>query len=278
MSQRLTVCGLHKSFGCLEVLRDVGFTLDRSESLAVVGPSGCGKTTLLRILLGLESLDAGWFSQTLDRTGYLPQGAQLFPWKRVMENIELPLQLQGVRRKIRRAAVRAHLSVFGLEGFERSYPYELSGGMQQRVALLRAVSAGARTLLLDEPFGALDTVTRQRLQDWLLEVLARVRCSLVFVTHDLEEAVVLAQRIVVLSERPAEVLGEISVKLSSQERSDRLSEAFLRARQSLVDLILSRSSGRRGVDAAVEGVQEQGTPAGRSIVVSKGANEDDLLA
>jgi len=242
VSTALKVTGLAKRFGDLEVLRDIDFTLGEAESLAILGPSGCGKTTLLRILLGLEAADAGSFSPTLDRTGYLPQGSLLFPWKRAMENIELPMQLQGLAREERRSRIRSHLSIFGLEGFESSYPFELSGGMRQRVALLRAVMAGARTLILDEPFGALDTVTRHRLQDWLVGVIDQLACSVIFVTHDLEEAVVLSHRVLVLSERPASILGRLKSELSSQDRTDRMSSKFLHTRSALVDLIVSKES------------------------------------
>jgi ABC-type nitrate/sulfonate/bicarbonate transport system ATPase subunit len=234
--------GLTKRFGELEVLRNVAFTLDEGECLAILGPSGCGKTTLLRILLGLESADSGSFSRPLDRSGYLPQGSLLLPWKRVMENIELPMQLLGMSREERRTKIQAHLSIFGLEGFESAYPFELSGGMQQRVALLRAVMAGARILILDEPFGALDTVTRHRLQDWLAGTIEHLACAMIFVTHDLEEAIVLAHRILVLSERPATILGQQTPMLSPADRVERFSRKFLDARQRLVTLILSGAS------------------------------------
>lgn len=242
MRNVVEVCSLAKRFGDLEVLRDVGFTLGEFESLAILGPSGCGKTTLLRILLGLEAADAGSLSQTLDRAGYLPQGSLLLPWKRVIENIELPLQLQGVSREKRREKIRSQLPVFGLGGFESAYPYQLSGGMRQRAALLRAVIAGAHTLILDEPFGALDTVTRHRLQDWLAGIIERLECAMIFVTHDLDEAVVLSHRILVMSDRPALILGQMEPELSEQERADRMSSGFLNTRAALVDLIVSKAA------------------------------------
>lgn len=242
MQPVLEAKGLAKRFGDLEVLRGISFTLDKGECLAILGPSGCGKTTLLRILLGLESADAGSFSRKLDRVGYLPQGTLLLPWKRVMENIELPMQLQGMDRDERRAQIRAHLPIFGLEGFESAYPFELSGGMQQRVALLRAVAAGARILVLDEPFGALDTVTRHRLQDWLAGTVEQLGREMIFVTHDLEEAIVLSHRILVLSERPASILGQQTPSLPPTSRINRLSLEFLDARHRLVDLIISGAS------------------------------------
>lgn len=242
MQPVLEAHGLTKRFGELEVLRNVAFSLNEGECLAILGPSGCGKTTLLRILLELESADAGSFSRPLNRAGYLPQGSVLLPWKRVIENIELPLQLQGVDQDERRARIHSHMDIFGLKGFEAAYPFELSGGMQQRVALLRAVMAGARILILDEPFGALDTVTRHRLQDWLTGTLEQLTCSMIFVTHDLEEAIVLAHRILVLSERPASILGQQTPVLSPENRINRLSPEFRNARQRLVELIVSGAS------------------------------------
>lgn len=242
MGIALEVHSLAKRFGDLEVLRDISFAVTEQESLAILGPSGCGKTTLLRILLGLEMADAGSISSPLDRAGYLPQGSLLFPWKRVMENIELPLQLRGVAKETRRAQIRPLLTTFGLGGFESAYPFELSGGMRQRVALLRAVTAGATTLILDEPFGALDTVTRHRLQDWLVRTIDQLTCSMIFVTHDLEEAIVLSHRTLVLSERPASIVGHISSDLLTSERIDRMCPRFLAARTSLVDLIVAKGS------------------------------------
>ena len=240
MGDVLQVTGLGKRFGSLEVLRDIGFKVSNEESLAVLGPSGCGKTTLLRILLGLEAPDVGSISNPLDRAGYLPQESRLFPWKRVFENIELPLLLQGASREDRRRMIRPLLTTFGLEGFESSYPHQLSGGMRQRVALLRAVIAGATTLILDEPFGALDTVTRHHLQDWLVETMEQLTCSMIFVTHDPEEAIVLSHRTLVLSKRPASVVGQITSALTAAERRDRMSLKFLDARATLVDLIVTQ--------------------------------------
>jgi ABC-type nitrate/sulfonate/bicarbonate transport system ATPase subunit len=159
-----------------------------------------------------------------------------------MENIELPMQLQGMGRAVRREQIRSRLGIFGLEGFESAYPFELSGGMQQRVALLRAIMAGARILILDEPFGALDTVTRHRLQDWMAGTLEQLGLAMIFVTHDLEEAIVLSHRILVFSERPASILGQQIPGLSSATRIDRLSPEFLDARQRLVELIVSGTS------------------------------------
>ncbi|MEN6368452.1 MAG: ABC transporter ATP-binding protein [Thermotogota bacterium] len=231
------VDGLEKSFGDLRVLGRVSFRVDEGEIVGILGPSGCGKTTLLRVLLGLESADAGVVATRLERAGYLPQDVLLFPWKTTMENAELPLELHGVRRDVRRARIRQELPRFGLEEFADAYPHEMSGGMRQRVALLRAVLTGSRTLVLDEPFGALDTLTRHRLQDWLSSLLEELDRTLLFVTHDLDEAVSLSRRVVVLSHRPAHVVGEVTVSLTRAERSNRLGRRVLAARDQVLSLL-----------------------------------------
>jgi ABC-type nitrate/sulfonate/bicarbonate transport system ATPase subunit len=237
VSELLRLRGVQKHFDTLEVLRDVSFFLSAGETVALLGPSGCGKTTLLRILLGLETADSGRIQGTVDRAGYLPQGGLLFPWKTVMENAELPLELQGVRRRERRRQVDVHLPAFGLVGFHTAYPNELSGGMQQRVALLRALMTGAPVLVLDEPFGALDVLTRQRMQNWLADLVGQWDRTLLFVTHDLDEAVSLSGRVVLLSDRPAVVLGERRIRLDRTARRDRLGQPFLDARDALSVMI-----------------------------------------
>jgi len=233
----LTIHGVRKRFGDLEVLRNVSLTLGEREAVALLGPSGCGKTTLLRILLGLETADAGTVAGPFDRAGYLPQDGRLFPWKTVMENAELAPQIRGVDRLERREAVTEQLPAFGLEGFEDAYPHELSGGMQQRVALLRAVMAGCPVLVLDEPFGALDVLTRHRMQDWLASLRSKLDRSILFVTHDIDEAVALADRVVALTARPGRVLGEQPIDLPQAQRSRRLDGPFLVVRDGVLALI-----------------------------------------
>jgi len=237
VSFALEAYGLSKSFGDLEVLRGVSLRVRAGDTVALLGPSGCGKTTLLRILLGLETESGGVLGGRLERSGYLPQGVLLLPWKTLIENVELPLRIAGMRRDERRRAVEARLPEFGLEGFAGAYPHQLSGGMKQRAALLRAVMTGASVLVLDEPFGALDTHTRHRLQDWLSSLVARLDRTMLFVTHDIDEAVALARRVAALTDRPARVLGERAIDLSQEERRDRLGRAFLAARDTLLDLI-----------------------------------------
>jgi len=239
---RVAVRGIRKRFGDLLVLQDVSFCVEDGESVALLGPSGCGKSTLLRILLGHERCDAGTTEGALDGAGYLPQGGQLFPWKTTAENAELPLTIRRVSSGERRRRVQELLPAFGLAGFEAAYPSELSGGMAQRAALLRAVVSGAPLLILDEPFGALDTITRHRLQDWLAELRGNLGRSMLFVTHDLEEAIALADRVILLTERPATIRGELAVRLSACDRTSRLSRGFLVHKDALMDMVTERNS------------------------------------
>ncbi len=228
--------GVEKRFGSLPVLRNVSLSVVAGALKKKIGPSGCGKTTLLRILHGLETSDAGTV-EAAPRAGYLPQDGLLLPWKTVLANAELPLELRGVSAAERRTRIQEALPAFGLDGFEKAYPHELSGGMRQRAALLRAVLTGSPILILDEPFGALDTLTRHRLQEWLADTIRRLARAMLFVTHDLEEAVVLSERLVLLSPRPAVVLGESRVSLSAEERRNRLGLAFLATRDRALALL-----------------------------------------
>ena len=181
----------------------------------MVGPSGCGKTTLLRVCAGLLPPWSGtvqvFGGSPRGKTSYMPQGDSLLPWRTALGNILAALEVDGrpTAQAINRA--RECLTQFGLGGFERSYPFELSGGMRQRVALLRAFLAQREILLLDEPLGALDALTRAELQDWLFSVWKSLRKTVVLVTHDVEEALLLSDRIFVLSARPAKVIAEFSV-------------------------------------------------------------------
>jgi putative hydroxymethylpyrimidine transport system ATP-binding protein len=218
----LSVHEISKSFHTrelsLKALEKVCFTVDQGEFVTIIGPSGSGKSTLFNILAGLLEPDEGSI-QCRDgepagcKMGYMPQRDLLLPWRRVIDNATLPLEAAGVSRKAAREQVGEHLESFGLTEFSRSYPGELSGGMRQRAALLRTVSTGRQTLLLDEPFGALDAITRRQMQDWLLDLHRELHRTVLFITHDVDEAVYLADRVIVLGPRPGRVIGELTVPL-----------------------------------------------------------------
>jgi ABC-type nitrate/sulfonate/bicarbonate transport system ATPase subunit len=202
-------------------LAGIDLTVRRHEVLAVVGPSGCGKSTLLELMAGLQEPDEGTVSAlgATDAAGrraacaYMPQRDLLLPWRDALANAALALECQGVPRSEARRRAEPPFDRFGLADFERAQPSELSGGMRQRVAFLRTLLPGRPVLLLDEPFGALDSITRASMQRWLAEALAQEPRTVLLVTHDVEEALFLADRVAVLSQRPGRVVAEIDVDL-----------------------------------------------------------------
>lgn len=197
-------------------LRDLNLKVDAGEFLAVVGPSGCGKTTLLRVLAGLERAASGRASIRSDNpdrpdTALVFQQAGLFPWMSVLENIAYGMRMRGIPGKQRYATATRWMERVGLGRFADAFPQQLSGGMQQRVGLARAFAYDAEVLLMDEPFGALDAQTRLSLQTMLLELWRDTDTTVIFVTHSIEEALVLADRIVVMSARPGRILERFTV-------------------------------------------------------------------
>jgi NitT/TauT family transport system ATP-binding protein len=206
--------------GSLPVLVDVSFDLARDEFVCLVGPSGCGKSTLLHILSGLLPptsgavlLDDEPVTRPRRRIGHVFQQANLMPWRTVLENIALPLELIGKPRDEREAAAREMIDLVGLAGFAATYPAELSGGMAQRVAIARALVAGPEVLLLDEPFGALDALTRDLLAEELLRIWQAVHGTVLMVTHSIPEAILLADRVLVMSPRPGHIDAVFPVDL-----------------------------------------------------------------
>src|SRR4051795_654520 len=192
----LEVVAVEKAFGPVRALAGVSLRAAAHEVVAVAGPSGCGKSTLLELVCGLQAPDAG----TVDAApaALMPQRDGLLPWLSALDNAALALRVAGVGKSAARARAHEHFAAFGLEGFERARPRELSGGMRQRVAFLRTLLAGRPVLCLDEPFGALDALTRGQMQRWLGEALTKEPRTVLLVTHDVEEAVLLGDRIVLL--------------------------------------------------------------------------------
>lgn len=237
----LEISGLSKSYGDLAVLTDLSVTVHEKEIVAMLGPSGCGKSTLLHIVAGLLCPDKGAITlKNRSITGkpgtvsYQQQKDLLLPWKTVIENVVLPLRIAGSSRRDSYAEGMPLLKRFGLSGFEEVYPGMLSGGMRQRVALLRTYLVTRSIMLLDEPFGALDSMTRTDMHEWLLGVLREMETSVLIVTHDIDEAILLADRVIVLSSRPARILTEIDVDLPRpRERHSLLSGKAQRLRGAL---------------------------------------------
>ncbi|MBB3105018.1 ABC transporter ATP-binding protein [Azomonas macrocytogenes] len=220
-------------------LADFNLDVREGEFLSVLGPSGCGKSTFLSILAGLAKKTAGSIridGQPLEginaNQGVVFQGYALFPWRTVLENIEVGLEIRGVPRAERRERAREYLELVGLEGFGGRYPHEISGGMRQRVAIARSLVYEPDVLLMDEPFAALDAQTREILQDELLRIWDRYKKTIVFITHSLDEAIFLSDRIAVMTHRPGRVKEIIEVPLPRPRQAEvRNSEEFVHLRQ-----------------------------------------------
>jgi ABC-type nitrate/sulfonate/bicarbonate transport system ATPase subunit len=228
VQQEVALAGVRKAFGPVVALDGVDLRVAAGEVIAVVGPSGCGKSTLLELVCGLIDADAGTVSAP--PAALMPQRDALLPWLSALDNAALARRVAGDSKARARAAAHAHFAAFGLEGFERARPAELSGGMRQRVAFLRTLLAGRPVLCLDEPFASLDALTRAQAQGWLAEALAREPRTVLLVTHDVEEAVLLADRVVLMSPRPGRVVGTLEVPLPRPRARTDLAVVELRER------------------------------------------------
>jgi NitT/TauT family transport system ATP-binding protein len=226
-------------------LRDIAIDTHRREFLCVVGPSGCGKSTFVRILAGLETATSGAVLVD-DRPvtgpcadlGMVFQGYTLFPWLSVRRNVMFGLQERGENRRTAEREASEWLSLVGLEKFADAYPHQLSGGMKQRVAIARALATRPRILLMDEPFSALDAQSRARMQSYLLEIWRKIDITIVFITHDLDEAVLLADRILVLSANPGEIAELIEVSVPRPRSPTQMIEPAFRATRARLDALI----------------------------------------
>jgi len=230
--QLLTLRNISHHFGQnngerLSVVSGFSTTVGQHEIVSLIGPSGCGKSTLLDIAAGIFSPSQGevilgdeTITGTRGRLGYMLQEDLLLPWRTLIDNLILPLEIQGVSRQVALEKARQLLLDFGLLAFENAYPATLSGGMRQRAAFLRTYLSGKPVLLLDEPFSRLDALTRSELQQWLLGKWENLSCSILLVTHDIEEAVLLSDRVLVLSERPAKIKLKLAIELPRPRPGD----------------------------------------------------------
>src|SRR5690242_6759875 len=230
----------------LEALGPIDLTVAEGEFVTLIGPSGCGKSTLFNIVAGIDepstgvvAIDGDARAKRAGKTGYMLQQPLLLPWRTVEENVMLGLDVRHVPRQQAQQEAHELLKRFGLSEFAQNYPATLSGGMRQRVALLRTVLFNSTFLLLDEPFGSLDALTRLSLQMWLLDLWHEFHSSVLFITHDVREAIFLSDRIYVLSARPARVLRVVEVPLSRPRRQEQLAlEPALQLEQELLDLLM----------------------------------------
>jgi NitT/TauT family transport system ATP-binding protein len=221
----LEVIGLKKTYYShgknnkdIEVLKNVNFKVNDGQFISIVGPSGCGKTTLLKIIAGLEDSSGGKvflneeeLTTSREQIGLVFQEYALFSWRTTLRNIEFGLEIKGINKKQRRSAALEYIRNFGLSGFEHKYPRELSGGMRQRVAIARTLINSPKVLLMDEPFGSLDSQTRNALQEFLLAIWRKREEIVLFVTHNVDEAVFLSDQIIVMSERPSGIMKVFDV-------------------------------------------------------------------
>ena len=242
---------LHAAFvyqspdGEVEALRDVSFDVQEGEFCSIVGPSGCGKSTLLSALAGLERLSGG--SLELDgepvcgpsrKVGFMPQRDQLFEWRSIWGNVTLGLTVRGENTPQRQAHVRELLERYGLADFAQKRPSQLSGGMRQRCALIRTLAAQPKVLLLDEPFSALDYLTRLSMREWLLEQWEREKKTVLFITHDVEEAVFLSSRILVVENMPITHLKSIEVPAEyPRTREELMRPEIVKLKEDLIDML-----------------------------------------
>lgn len=207
---KLELKNVCKSYGDTEILKDINITLKEGELVSIVGPSGCGKSTIFNIITKLTELDSGQFSKD-GEISYMYQKDLLLPYKTILDNVALPLQIKGKDKKSSRETVMPYFKTFDLEGYEKSYPHELSGGMKQRANFLRTYICSNDIMLLDEPFGALDSITKRSLQEWFLHIRKKVNSTILLITHDIEEAIMLSDRIYVLSSKPASIKKEFNL-------------------------------------------------------------------
>ncbi len=245
----LSVRDLHKTFGTNGAshlaLQTMSLDVHRREFICIIGPSGCGKSTLIRIVAGLEDATGGEIlidghpvSGPGPDRGMVFQGYTLCPWRTVRQNVMFGLEMRGKDRSTAETEARQWLAMVGLEKFETSYPHELSGGMKQRVAIARALANEPRILLMDEPFGALDALTRAKMQSYLLQIWKKVEVTVLFITHDLEEACYLADRIVVMGTNPGRVLEVIENPIPRPRNAEQsLLPEFIALKHRLDELI-----------------------------------------
>lgn len=239
----LEVNGVSKSFSEEVIIKDASLKLCQGEIVALLGVSGSGKTTLFNIIAGLSTPDSGEVLLGGEnivgipgKVSYMLQKDLLLPHKSILDNVALPLIIRGEKKEAARDKARAFFPEFGLEGTEKKYPFQISGGMKQRAALLRTYLFSEKVALLDEPFSALDMLTKASVHEWYLDIMEKIKLSTLFITHDIDEAVLLSDRIYILTGKPASVTKEIVIKTPKPRSGDfRLTEEFLEYKKEIIN-------------------------------------------
>ena len=238
----LEVKGVSKSFDGEEIIRNISLELKEGEIVSLLGVSGGGKTTLFNIIAGLSTPDVGnIYLEGQEITGkpgnisYMLQKDLLLPYRTLVDNVALPLTIRGMKKSEAREKAAGYFEEFGLEGAEKKYPAEISGGMKQRAALLRTYLFSEKVALLDEPFSALDMLTKASVHEWYLEVMEKIKLSTLFITHDIDEAILLSDRIYLLTGKPGSITKEIVIKEPKPRKKDfNLSENFLQYKREII--------------------------------------------
>lgn len=245
--ERLTANHITVSFGEEKIIDDISIELKQGELVCLLGVSGAGKTTLFNVISGILLPDRGTVvldgREITGKAGgvsYMLQKDLLLPFKTIVDNVSLPLVIRGMKKTAARAEASKHFREFGLEGTERKYPHQLSGGMRQRAALLRTYLFSDQVALLDEPFSALDTITKGTMHDWYLEVMERIKLSTLFITHDIDEAIHLSDRIYIMTGKPGRISSEIHIREPRPRNKDFIvSEEFLAYKKQILDVLNS---------------------------------------
>jgi ABC-type nitrate/sulfonate/bicarbonate transport system ATPase subunit len=248
----LELTNVGKTFGNVQALRGLNAIIGKGEFVTVVGPSGCGKSTLFNIVAGLEDPDGGagirfrgqpcMATDLLGDVAFMPQQDLLLPWRTVIDNAILAIEMEGMPKAEARQLALKMLPEFGLAGFEKQYPHQLSGGMRQRVALMRTFLFKRDLMLLDEPFGALDALTRVMMQRWLLDIWQRHNRTILFITHDVDEAIFLGDRVLVVTARPGCIKLELPIDLPRPRGADLVtSPEFIDLKRTLLEAIEEES-------------------------------------
>ncbi|AYD41442.1 ABC transporter ATP-binding protein [Clostridium fermenticellae] len=237
MLKKVVLKDVSKSFDGYKIIDNISFEVTEGEFVSLIGPSGSGKSTILNIISGILNPDSGDVYVDGD-ISYMHQKDLLLPWKKVIDNVAMPLYIKGESKVCARNKVLKYFDMYGLKGYEYKYPSKLSGGMRQRAAFLRTYMASDNIMLLDEPFGALDAITRTKMQNWLLKIIKDLNITILFITHDIEEAIYLSNRIYILSDKPASIKSSIYVDLPEDKTKDIItSDEFLSIKRRIYNLL-----------------------------------------
>ena len=242
---KIKIVNISKRYVELDVIKDISISVGSNEIISILGPSGCGKSTLLNIIAGLEEpssgdvlIDGENFIGKSGRVSYMHQKDLLLPWKNILDNVSIPLVLQGSSWEEARSEASKFLGDFGIQGFEKVFPNKLSGGMRQRAALLRTYLFKSDVMLLDEPFASLDAITKRKMHLWLIDLFSIYKSSIIFITHDIDEAIFLSDKVYILSERPAEIIMEVAINLERPRNNKTFSNSrYIELKEKILNIL-----------------------------------------